>query len=345
MKKIIILLQLALMVVTPALADKIVTKDAAIIDCKVSLINDNNVVYRKPGEAFDREMERSKILKIKYDNGTEEILSQQPVATPKPVTAAKSLPVSIYNGKNPKSPNANVYKTEPDWSQFPPASRPYSIGEWYDENGVQGIVIWTTPDGRHGRILHPESFNNSGESFRFFTEKSSDCFGMQDFGNGYANWQALKQFLATHPQYSEDMFPIYKKAKQLGEGWYLPSLNELLDFSVTSYTKTKYQGPIEKFRGKNVIWGKIFDYVAKTHVDKSLYSTGNMPVSSTEVWDEGLTTSSTAAAQGECTVPQYALLKLYIPLSGALRNDPKKIVGKSVTKDYKYNRYYLFHLF
>lgn len=340
--KNILLICLVVMIGFAASADRIVTTEADIIDCKVSLIKDNSVVYRKPGEAFDREMERSKILKIKYDNGTEEIMrTMVPPSSNTPKTQ-KVIPVRRYDGHEMISENMVYdYETEPDWSQFPPASRKYSIGDWYNENGVLGIVIWTTPDGRHGRIVYPKVFTPSSKSKNnlvFFTGPGTELIGMLDYGNGYANWQALKQFIAVNPQYTEDMFPIYQFAQSIGDGWYMPAYNEQLYFNKLSNDKTHYMGSVEKFRGKNVKWDKILKEVAKTHGFNKLYSNGPS-VTSTEAWDEGGGNTTFAWMYGDCVDPQYGLLKDLFDL------DKDKYVGKPTHKQFAFAKFYLFHLF
>lgn len=317
-------------------ADTIVTTAADLIDCQILLIRDNSVVYRKPGESFDREMERSKILKVKYDNGTEEILRTTPTAPLKGSDTRNPIPVRVYNGTDiTYSGNTSDYETEPDWSQLPTPSRRYEIGDWYEENGIAGIVIWTTPDGLHGRILYPRIFEPKKI---FFSGPGKEYMGMADYANGYANWQALKQFIATHPQYPEDSYPVYQLVESINGNWYIPAFKEQVYLDELFETKVPYNGPVEKFKGKNVKWIKVFNELAKSKNGKKLDNYA-LSITSTEAWDEGGASKMFESMYGDCYDPQFGLLKDWKNLEN------EKIVGKPTNKRFKYIKYYLFHLF
>ena len=136
MKNIFILAIAILFYVATVNADQLVTKGAEIIDCEIKVIKENSVVYRKPGESFDREMDRSNIFKVKFNNGTEEIFNTG-------ITSQNTNP-GVGTVKQTKFKGNDIIESEPDWSSFPPASKAYKIGDWYNQNVVEGLVIWTT---------------------------------------------------------------------------------------------------------------------------------------------------------------------------------------------------------
>lgn len=305
------------------LADTIVTRSADTIECSVSHIGDSIVTYRKPGENFDREINRNDVFKIKYDNGSEDIFSENS-GTP----AAESIARS--------SSTADLVDTDPDWSVLPPASKTYYIGDWYSENGVEGIVIWTTSDGRHGRLIHPRKIN--AEVFKrpktLFTGPTDIAIGMNDRSNGYANWYRLKEFMAMNPQYTSDMFPLYQLVADLGDGWYIPAINELSYFNQLRESQVAYTGMHAKFNGKTVKWGKILNHVAKSHKGQSLDSP--VSISSTEVYSSGGASRTFSALYGDPEEAQYILLKYQIDSDDHI---------KPLVRDKGFYPNYAFHLF
>lgn len=140
-----VLLILALLTCCGAFADKIITTAADIIECTVSEIGDDVVKYRKPDETFIREIARANVFKIKYDNGSEDVLKGD-----SRIATEQSAPESAQQ--------AGLVSTLPNWSSFTPAPRDYHIGDWYSENGVEGVVIYTTDDFRHGIIINKKKF-------------------------------------------------------------------------------------------------------------------------------------------------------------------------------------------
>ncbi|MDE7411869.1 MAG: hypothetical protein K2M94_07510 [Paramuribaculum sp.] len=297
MKRLIITLTAILSGIGLCKADKIVTRSADIIECTVTEISDNAIKYRKPGEKFEREITRKDIFKIKYDNGEETVIK------PSESTVRVQQQSVIQNNQY-----VNV-ATTPDWNALPPASRIYHVGDWYSENGVEGIVIYTTPDGLHGRIVHPKQFKSSAYHPKSFFKGPTDVpFGMNDLSNGYANMVALNRFISANPQYTPDMYPIYTEyIKPLGDGWYIPSIKELEYYQNLRDQKTVYTGDIEKFKGKTVKYHKIFDHQAKKHDGDKHYS--YYYLSSTEIYSPGGASVTFQSIYGDPATPQFALMK------------------------------------
>lgn len=294
-----IIMPLCLALASVCQADRLVTRAADIIECKVTAVDETTVKYRKPGESFDREISRGDIFKIKYDNGEEETFPALSASTP-----TSPADRAAYG------PQYRNTETEPDWNAFPPAGRRYHIGDWYSENGVEGIVIWTTSDGRHGRILNKRKFNTSmfSKPSPFFTGPADIPLGMSDTANGYANMLALSRFIADNPQYGNAMFPIRDMLAALGQGWYLPSAKELEYLEKLRESEVAYSGENTKFNGKTVKWHKILNHVSKSHGgDKH---DDYYRLSSTEVYSPGGASATFEALYGDPQAPQFALLKV-----------------------------------
>ncbi len=326
MKRIVSLALGLIMGCVWSMADNIITRDAEIIECKVTQIEEYVVKYRKSGENFEREIERAKIFKIKYDNGEEERFEA-------PVTqTANTKTIS----KDEKSPYTT---SEPDWASMPAASRQYQIGDWYSENGVEGIVIWTTPDGRHGRLIHPKIFNDLTKKFRnpkpFFKGPVNIPLGMTDASNGYANMLALRKFMVENPQYAPEMYPVYAILQEIGEGWYLPSVLELQYFYQLRQKEVAYSGEHKKFNGQVVKWHKVLNHVSKSHKGgKHDYC---VVLSSTEFYSPGGASVTAEKFFGDPKNPQYTLLKYE---DSPLKNPPYLPYVRTMGLPF-----YAFHLF
>lgn len=327
-------LTIALLCTLACHADQVITRNADIIDCKVVAINDNVVIYRNNGENFNREIPRNEVFKIKYDNGDEELITTHQAAV-QTVAQPAAQALTQYTSQGGTSVN-DLVSTEPQWDLLPPASKPYFIGDWYSENGVEGIVIWTTPDGRHGRLLHPKKFgyklNNQPKAL--FTGDLKLPIGMNDRTNGYANWQALKHFMVANPQLTPDMFPMYTQLASLGDGWYLPSIGELEYLDKLRKTKVEYQGIHSNFNGKTVKWSKILDHVSKQHDGSKHDDYGR--TSSSEVYSRGGASATSLLFYGDPAEPGYCLLKL-------LAEEKETI--KPVVRHKGCYPYYALHLF
>jgi len=327
MKKQLILTVLCLLCgAAVCMADEIVTRSADVIVCKVATVGESTITYRKSGEKFDREIPVSEVFKIKYDNGQEENYANR--VTPGAAPGNTAPGQTLTRGHE----YAHV-ETEPDWNSMPPASREYQIGDWYNENGIEGIVVWTTPDGRHGRILHKKKWNNP--KFKapkpFFTGPVNVVLGMNDMTNGYANKLKWRVFMQNNPQYSPDMFPMLQIIESLGGDWYMPAIKELEYFETLSERKVNYTGSNPEFRGKSVKWGKIFDSVSKKHGGQK--HNDYHRISSTESYSEALGSVTSEALFGTPCDPQFVVLELI----------DSKI--RPVVRDRPLEPFYAFHLF
>lgn len=297
MNKIVVFL-LCLGCTFSSFADLIVTRSSENIYCKVLAVNDNLITYRISGETFDRELPISDVFKIKYDNGEEDNFANTFVE-------AESSGVTLS-----ETGRYINMETEPDWGALPPAQRKYQIGDWYNENGVEGIVIWITPDGRHGRIVHKNKWNAAlfKKPVAFFTGPTDVSLGMSDLTNGYANMLALKDFMLRNPQYTMEMFPVQEILSQLGDGWYLPSIKELVYFYGLRNSQVAYNGDNPKFRGKTVSWQKIIDSVSKQHGGQK--HDDYYQLSSTETFCQNPASVTFEALYGDPASQQFALFKL-----------------------------------
>ena len=95
--------------------------------------------------------------------------------------------------------------------------------EDFDENGVRGIVIEVDAEG-HGIVMSIAQAN-----LRWCEFKKSDAvrLGLDDQHDGAVNQAAFAR-MADEGKVRWEDYPAFKWCRDLGEGWYLPAINEVL---------------------------------------------------------------------------------------------------------------------
>lgn len=303
-RKILTTIAAAMLTATVLLADDIITVDADIIRCKVTEISDQLIKYRKPGESFDREIHPSKVFKIKYANGEEDKVEhkeQVPVAPAGTAQAGRTISNAVP-----------LISTPTDYSDLQPAEKIYNIGDWFSENGLEGVVVEVTPDGRHGKIVHPNKFGyfllNHG--FATYTGPKRVQVGMNDKTNGYNNYLKLLQFVDQYSDVTLADFPMQNEISKSGEGWYVPSVEEAQALLNLKKQKVQnYKGEVAKLKGKNTNLLKIVNENLKKHNADQIRA-NYVIMTSTEFWSYGGKSSSYHTLFGDPDQPQFVVYKV-----------------------------------
>ena len=104
-------------------------------------------------------------------------------------------------------------------------TKTYKVGDYYDDGKKQGVVFEVSADGKHGKIV---SLTESSERL-MLSEKSewSRLIGADDKHNGANNMSKVKQIDGWREKY-----PAFAWCADLGEGWYLPAIEELYRFTL-----------------------------------------------------------------------------------------------------------------
>ncbi len=95
----------------------------------------------------------------------------------------------------------------------------YKVGDYYNENGKEGVVFDVSADGKSGKIV------SMGETFVDWTtdgKERSRIIGASSTTDGAYNMTVVKSV----PDW-EEKYPNFKWCANLGEGWYLPAIEEL----------------------------------------------------------------------------------------------------------------------
>lgn len=100
--------------------------------------------------------------------------------------------------------------------------RVYQIGDYYDDGVKQGIVIEVSADGLHGKIL---SLQQRFCGWAMGHEAVRSEIGAYDKIDGLINLS-----VAMQQENWQERYPAFAFCASLGEGWYLPAMEELETF-------------------------------------------------------------------------------------------------------------------
>ena len=100
-------------------------------------------------------------------------------------------------------------------------TKSYRVGDYYNENGKEGVVFEVSADGHSGKIV---SMIESPEHILWTSDKKSvKCIiGADNKENGAYNMDKIRSIYDWKRKY-----PAFKWCADLGEEWYLPSIEEL----------------------------------------------------------------------------------------------------------------------
>ena len=119
----------------------------------------------------------------------------------------------------------------------PITSAPYKVGDYYNDGKKEGVVFEVSKDGNRGKIISLEQNKYYWSEKDVKTDATSEIDGMYNMQKirSLNNWQ-------------KD-FPAFAWCASLGEGWYLPALEELKSV----YTKCAVINNTLKAQGKSVL--------------------------------------------------------------------------------------------
>ena len=225
MKKTILLLLAAFCgVLTVAAQDLIIKADASKVEAKVTEITPESVRYKRfsnpDGPTYVLPV--SEISYIQYANGEKEYFK-----------AAASIPATPLTPAIPAEEPAKV-SAAPAAAEAPAASpadgvkyvvKEYEIGEFYNQDGIKGVVCMLSDDRQHGLVISLDEIYLHWSEFR---KPDLRVIGTDNRSDGSVNMEKVAAYIAEN-NLSWDDFPAFKWCREKGEGWYLPSIDELLN--------------------------------------------------------------------------------------------------------------------
>ena len=104
----------------------------------------------------------------------------------------------------------------------------YKVGDYYNENGKEGVVFEVSDDGRSGKIV---SMKQSAGELQWSSDETElkRLIGADSKTDGAYNMAKVKAISGWR-----DKYPAFAWCADLGEGWYLPSIEELKVFTLNT---------------------------------------------------------------------------------------------------------------
>lgn len=151
----------------------------------------------------------------------------------------------------------------------------YKVGDYYNENGKEGVVFWVDSTGEHGKIV---SMKSPDEDLQWTSDEieQNRLIKATNKKDGAKNMEKVKQI----PNW-EQKYPAFAWCANLGEEWYLPAKRELLQIErmcnkfedkldemnliilahCWSSTESRRRGPIDESYAHMVIVGHQYSCI------------------------------------------------------------------------------------
>lgn len=220
MKRFVLLLVAAFFGALGASAqDLIVKTDSTRIEARVLEIAPESIRYKRFSnpEGPTYLLPTAEVCYIRYANGEMEYYTRT-AAVPAPVPDAGTA----ATGATAATPAAS--DAAAGAPAVPYVLKEYEIGDLYDRDGVKGVVCLLSEDKLHGLVISLEEIYLPWSSFR---KPDLRLIGTDDRKDGRQNMARVARYIEENNLSWED-FPAFKWCRDLGEGWYLPSIDELL---------------------------------------------------------------------------------------------------------------------
>lgn len=287
MKRAILLLLAAFCGLTTAAAqDLIVKRDAARIEAKVTEITPEAIRYKRfsnpDGPTYVLPV--ADIEYIRYANGEQERFGEPApapasAATPMPAPAPSTVPATPLVPAQPVPDDA-----QPGLSQqsVPRIVKQYEIGDLYDRDGVRGIVCCLSEDKTHGLVMSLDEICLRWSEFR---KPDLRATGVVERSDGMLNMEAMERYIAENGLSWED-FPAFKWCREKGDGWYLPSIDELLSIghnynggnrmTNNRQARNKFNDTLKENGGEK--FDRLMYYFSSTELDEKIALTTYMGI-------------------------------------------------------------------
>lgn len=156
----------------------------------------------------------------------------------------------------------------------------YQVGDLYQQDGVTGIVCEISEDGTHGKIIALKDVAMQGRINAIWDQRANNDnyyqIGASSMTDGEINMQAA---LANDPTLASLI--CFRLCADLGEGWYLPAMDEMLSVAANKdmlntalranegsaldsgeyWTSTEgIENPVERAVSVKISDGSTFDY-------------------------------------------------------------------------------------
>lgn len=277
--------------------DLIVRTDSTRIEARVTEVSPETVRYKRfsnpDGPTYVLPV--AGIDYIRYANGETDRFRQPAAPAPAPdapvPAPAPDVPVPGTPAAPAPAPDAPVAAPTPASATASapaaPAELPvqyelkrYAVGDYYDFNGVKGVVCKVTEDGLHGMVI---SLDEVMIPWSVFRKPDLRTVGAVDRTDGRVNMQTVARYIAENGL-SWDDFPAFKWCREQGEGWYLPAIDEVLAIGnnfnggtrmhYDRQARNRFNDALKEHGGKRM--DRLVYYFSSTEQDEKSVHTSHM---------------------------------------------------------------------
>ncbi|MBQ8493767.1 MAG: protein kinase [Alistipes sp.] len=148
-----------------------------------------------------------------------------PQTEPTPTAAAEARPATTPEpqpepAKAPSAEELEAQRIEQMLAEGLGRDGVYKVGDYYNVDGKEGVVIEVRNGGRNGKIISMREVTQKRWCTQGFNELGR-ALGASDAKSGLANTELCRKAGIAN-------FPAASWCLDRGEGWYLPALNELV---------------------------------------------------------------------------------------------------------------------
>lgn len=268
--------------------DLIVRTDSTRIEARVTEVSPETVRYKRfsnpDGPTYVLPV--AGIDYIRYANGETDRFRQPAAPAPAPdapVAGAPAAPAPAPDAPVAAPTPASATSSDP----AAPAALPvqyelkrYAVGDYYDFNGVKGVVCKVTEDGLHGMVV---SLDEVMIPWSVFRKPDLRTVGAVDRTDGRVNMQTVARYIAQNGL-SWDDFPAFKWCREQGEGWYLPAIDEVLAIGnnfnggtrmhYDRQARNRFNDALKEHGGKRM--DRLVYYFSSTEQDEKSVHTSHM---------------------------------------------------------------------
>ncbi len=123
----------------------------------------------------------------------------------------------VAAGTTKVTAEASGFKAECAVTVAVPAKK-WGIGEYYDVDGVKGVVVWVSENKEHGKIVSLD------ETVSLWSKGTTNT-GAKSEDDGKANTEKVQDLNSTL-----EFYPAFKWCVDHGKGWYFPAISEVYLF-------------------------------------------------------------------------------------------------------------------
>lgn len=271
--------------------DLIVRTDSTRIEARVTEVSPETVRYKRfsnpDGPTYVLPV--AGIDYIRYANGETDRFRQPAapapapdasVATPAPAPAPAPAPDAPVAAPAPAPAPAASAPAAPAALPVQYELKRYAVGDYYDFNGVKGVVCKVTEDGLHGMVV---SLDEVMIPWSVFRKPDLRTVGAVDRTDGRVNMQTVARYIAENGL-SWDDFPAFKWCREQGEGWYLPAIDEVLAIGnnfnggtrmhYDRQARNRFNDALKEHGGKRM--DRLVYYFSSTEQDEKSVHTSHM---------------------------------------------------------------------